>query len=218
MKATIGIVEDHTLVLKSLEIIINSFSCFEVTLLADSGSSLFEQIDKGESVPDILLIDVLMPEMNGDEVAVRVKKKYANVKLVAISGFDDSASVMKMIRAGCCAYLQKNIELEELEGALQEIWMKGYYNNYLTNMGFQASNTDWMDLRDRELEFLRLACSDLNYHEIADCMCLSIKTIDGYRACLFAKFGVKSRVGLVLEALKHNLISLTSHSYLKRKY
>jgi len=209
MQVTIGIVEDHKLILKSLEMLVGSFAHFKVVLSAESGRELFDKLEQHCTIPDILLVDVLMPDMEGDEIAVRIRKTYPAIKVVALSGLDDSFSVTKMIKAGCCAYLQKNMNLDDLELALGEIWKKGYYNSYLTNMAYQERNLKLIDLKEREIEFLKLACTDLTYHEIADNMCLSIKTIDGYRAALFNKFQVKNRIGLVLEVFKHNLIKFS---------
>lgn len=207
MNATIGIVEDQHLILKSLEMLINSFSHFDVVLSATNGIDLFEKLEQHFPVPDILLIDVVMPLMDGAEVAVQLKKNFPAIKLVALSGIDDSMSVVKMIKSGCCAYLLKSISLDGLEQALEEIWAKGYYNSRITDMGYQESNLKLMDLKENEMEFLKLACTDLTYHEIASNMCLSVKTIDGYRAALFEKFKVRNRIGLILKVLRHNLIA-----------
>ncbi|HWV74076.1 MAG TPA: response regulator transcription factor [Pseudosphingobacterium sp.] len=207
MNATIGIVEDQHLILKSLEMLINSFSHFDVVLSATNGIDLFEKLEQHFPVPDILLIDVVMPLMDGAEVAVQLKKNFPAIKLVALSGIDDSMSVVKMIKSGCCAYLLKSISLDDLEQALEEIWAKGYYNSRITDMGYQESNMKLMDLKENEMEFLKLACTDLTYHEIASNMCLSVKTIDGYRAALFEKFKVRNRIGLILKVLRHNLIA-----------
>lgn len=207
MNATIGIVEDQQLILKSLEMLVNSFPHFDVVLSATNGLELFEKLERHFSIPDILLIDVRMPLMDGVEVAVQLKKYYPAIKVVALSGLDDSMSVVKMIKSGCCAYLLKSMNLGDLELALEEIWAKGYYNSRITDMGYQEPNLKLMDLKENEMEFLKLACTDLTYHEIASNMCLSIKTIDGYRATLFDKFKVRNRIGLILEVLRHNLIA-----------
>lgn len=207
MKATIGIVDDHTLVLESLIMLINNLADFKVTLHAMDGKDLLSKLERQESYPDILLIDVLMPHMTGPEIVTQVKLLYPDIRLVALSVLNDSVSVLQMIKAGCCAYLTKNINILELNLALTEVWNRGYYNSYLTDRNIDIF-TDPISMTEREKEFLHLACSDLNYYEIAKRMFLSIKTIDGYRASLFLKFKVKSRTGLVLEAIKRKLITL----------
>ncbi|MFC6099815.1 response regulator transcription factor [Olivibacter domesticus] len=208
MKIKIGIVDDHTLVLESLIMLVNNLSNFEVTLHATDGKDLLQKLERQHDYPDILLVDVLMPYMEGSEVISTVKKSYPSIRLVALSVLNDSLNALKMIKAGCCAYLSKNINALELKLALTEIWSKGYYNSQLIDIENGALMNESTPLTDRELEFLELACSDLNYQQIAKKMFLSIKTIDGYRANLFHKFQVKSRTGLILEAIKRKLITV----------
>jgi|SRR5690606_29128644 len=209
MKRTIGIVDDQQLFLRSVGMYVNSFPGFEVTLYAVNGTDLFAKL-KRQPPPDILLIDVNMPQMDGPETAAKVRAEgYPKTKMVALSMMEDSRNVIKMIKAGCCAYLLKNMNPNDLELALLEIMNYGYYNSYVTNLCYrEQNNRNIVDLKDREMEFLNLACSDLTYQQIAAKMFLSIKTIDGYRASLFEKFQVKSRVGLVLEAIRQDLISV----------
>ncbi|QNL52053.1 response regulator transcription factor [Olivibacter sp. SDN3] len=208
MKGTVGIVDDQQLFLKSVGMYVNSFPNFDVTLYAVDGQDLLAKLGS-QPTPDILLIDVNMPQEEGYEVATKVRASYPNVKMVAFSMMEDAGNVMRMIRAGCCAYLVKNMDPNELEVALTEILLKGFYNSFVTNLCYQEQSKNMsFNLKDRELQFLQLACTDLTYQEIAAKMFLSIKTIDGYRAMLFEKFQVKSRVGLVMAALKHNLISV----------
>lgn len=209
MKGTIGIVDDQQLFLKTVGMFVNTFPDFEVILYASNGPDLLRKLKTQNPLPDILLIDVNMPEMEGAEIVSTIKKTYPSIKMAALSMMEDSQNVIRMIKAGCCAYLLKNMNPNELELALKEILLRGFYNTYVTNMCYQEMfNKESIDLKDREREFLELACSDLTYQQIASKMFLSIKTIDGYRAALFEKFQVKSRVGLVLEAIRQNVISV----------
>jgi len=208
MKGTIGIVDDQQLFLKSVGMYVDSFADFSVTLRATNGADLFKQLTDQPS-PDILLIDVNMPGENGDKIAAKIKTMYPSIKMAAFSMMEDSRNVMKMIKAGCCAYLSKSMDPTDLEIALKEIMNRGYYNTMMTNLWYHNQNHDQhIELKERELQFLELACSDLTYQEIAAKMFVSIKTVDGYRALLFEKFHVKSRVGLVLEAIRRNVISV----------
>ena len=125
--------------------------------------------------------------------------------------FDD-ISVINMIKAGCCAYLLKDIHPDELEKALTEVYTKGYYNADVSNINYRRlilkTKEDTVHFTEREKTFLKLACSDLTYKQISAEMHLSERTIDGYREALFEKLNVQSRVGMVLEALRRNLVSL----------
>ncbi len=213
MKITIAIADDHQLFLKSVGLLIENFENFEIVAEALNGESLLHKIQGLTELPDIILIDVNMPVLNGAATATRISVKYPQVKLVALSMKDDDTSVLDMIRAGCCAYLLKDMHPNDLERALIEIHNTGYYNADRSNIRFRKllssrQNQEKILLSEREKVFLQLSCSDLTYKQIADRMHLAERTIDGYRESLFQKLNVQSRVGMVLEALRRNLVSL----------
>ncbi|MES2328293.1 MAG: response regulator transcription factor [Bacteroidota bacterium] len=210
---TIGIVDDQRLFLKSLYTLINTFSSFNVILDALNADELVRKLDQCDNVPDILLVDVNMPVMEGPDVVKLVKKKYPALTMVALSMKDDDATIINMIRAGCSAYLVKDIHPDELEKALMEVYQKGYYNADAANLNYRrlishANGDELVKLSDRERTFLQLSCSDLTYKQIASQMNLSIKTVDGYRGELFEKLNVQSRVGMALEAVRRGLAVL----------
>lgn len=213
MKITIGIADDHTLFLRSLSILINSIPSFEVILEALNGEELLTQLRRSGPIPDIILLDVGMPVLNGIKTAAMLAKDYPTIKTAALSMKADDTTIISMFKAGCCAYLLKEIRPDELEKALMEIYSHGYYNADAINLNhrrlIQKSNDDKaLALTVREKVFLKHACSDLTYKEIATLMFLSERTIDGYRDALFEKMNVKSRVGMALEAIRQNLVSL----------
>lgn len=213
MKITIAIADDHQLFLKSVGLLIENFENFEIVAEALNGESLLHKLQGLTELPDIILIDVNMPVLNGAATASRISVKYPQVKLVALSMKDDDTSVLDMIRAGCCAYLLKDMHPNDLERALIEIHNTGYYNADRSNIRFRKllssrQNQEKILLSEREKVFLQLSCSDLTYKQIADRMHLAERTIDGYRESLFQKLNVQSRVGMVLEALRRNLVSL----------
>ncbi len=213
MKITIGIADDHQLFLKSLSILVESFKTFTILVDALNGEMLLKRLETLKDLPDLILLDVNMPVLDGPATAKIISEKYPRIKLVALSMKDDDTSVINMIRAGCCAYLLKEIHPNELEKALNEVYKTGYYNADISNLRYRRLLThqkeeEELHLTDREREFLKLACSDLTYRQIADKMHLSERTIDGYRESLFQKLSVQSRVGMVLEALRRNLVSL----------
>ena len=119
-----------------------------------------------------------------------------------------------MLRAGCCSYLLKDIHPDELEKALNEINKTGYYNADAANINFRRLIKHELEgnieLNEREKKFLQLASTDATYKQIALEMCLSERTIDGYREVLFKKFNVQSRVGLIMEALRKSIIQLNT--------
>lgn len=212
MKTPIGIVDDHQLFLKSLGLMLKSFKVYDVVLEALNGKEVQQKLAAGGSVPSIMLIDVNMPVMNGVETAKWLNSKYPQMKLVALSMNDNDTVIIDMIKAGCSAYLLKETHPDELERALQEIHKKGFYNADSSNINFRRllmTEKETVVLTEKEKIFLQYACSDLTYKEIAACMSLSERTIDGYRESLFGKLKVQSRVGLAMEAIKKGLVSLS---------
>ena len=118
-----------------------------------------------------------------------------------------------MIKAGCCAYLLKDSHPDELEKALLEIHSKGYYNGDVSNINYRRliksqQEEESLQLNEKEKMFLNLVCTEMTYKEIAQQMNLSERTIDGYRENMFHKLKVQSRVGLVLEAIRKELVKL----------
>jgi DNA-binding NarL/FixJ family response regulator len=210
MKITIGIADDQQLFLRSLSKLINSFAGFEVMVEALNGEELLKGIQILKTVPDIILIDVRMPVMDGPTAVNKITLSYPNIKTVALSMKEDDHSILTMLRAGCSAYLLKDVHPAELEKALNEVYDTGYYNSdsFSTHYRRLLKHMDLNELKitDREKAFLKLACSDFTYKEIASKMFLSEKTIDGYRDSLFQKLNVKSRVGMALEAIRLELV------------
>lgn len=211
MKISIGIVDDHQLFLKSLSLMLQSFNNYDVVIEAANGKDLQEKMSDKKNVPEIMLIDVNMPVMDGIATATWVNQNYPSVKLVALSQNDGDKTIIGMIKAGCCAYLLKDTHPNELEKALHEIYTKGFYNADVSNINYRRLlqfEKDSLNITDKEKIFLQYACSDMTYKQIAAKMNLSERTIDGYRESLFHKLKVQSRVGLALEAIRRELVTL----------
>ncbi|SFQ29292.1 response regulator [Parafilimonas terrae] len=213
MKITIGIADDHQLFLKSLSLLISSLEDFTIIAEGMNGKDLINKLEIKKIEPDIILLDVNMPVMDGRQTAEYLSEKYPAIKLVALSMKDDDATIISMIKAGCCSYLLKDIHPEELNKALLEINKKGYYNSDAANINYRRllqhqDKEKELQLTDKEKEFLQLACSDATYKQIAATMHVSERTVDGYRENLFKKLNVQSRTGMALEAIRRNFVSL----------
>lgn len=206
----IGIADDHQLFVKSVSLLLHAIGGFEVVLEAANGHALMDALAKSNQPPDIILLDVNMPLMNGIETAAALIKTYPLIKVVALSMNTDDISLIGMIRNGCCAYLMKDISPAELQKALQEVHSKGYYNseNMQHNMHkLMTQNTQDL-FSEKELQFIKLACSDETYREIAQQMKVSERSVDMYREKVFEKLGVSSRTGMALEAVRRKIYSL----------
>ena len=215
----LALVDDHTLFRKGLINLIELVcSNCEILFEADNGFDLQQKITK-EKEPDILLLDVNMPKMDGFATVQWLTENFPIVKILVVSMVEKEESIVRMLKLGVKGYLSKDVEPQVLGEALNAIMNKGfYYTDFITGKLVHALNnnnnpdkvkTDALRLmNDREKDFLKLACSELTYNEIAGKMFVSPKTVDGYRNALFEKFNVKSRVGLVLFAIKNELVVL----------
>ena len=212
-KHTLAIVDDHLLFGSSLEKLINSFDEFSVLFKARNGVELQKELTQQRSLPDIILLDYNMPVMNGYDTVKWLTQNHPKIKVLALSVEDNEKIILKMIREGAKGYFLKDIHPDELKDALHIVMEKGYYYSEavtasMVNALHPNSGDAPLKLKENELTFLQLACSEMTYKEIADIMNLSPKTIDGYRQELFNKLRIKNRVGLVIYALKNNLIEL----------
>jgi len=204
-KIQVGIVDDHSLLRKALAKLIGSFENYSV---------LFKtKITPQNVLPDVILLDVNMPDMDGYETVRWLHKTYPQIKVLALSMFSDENTIIRMLRLGAKGYILKNIEPEELKLALDSIMQKDFYlSEYISGKIVSGLHKDLGNpedpivLNDKEKEFLRLVCSELSYKDIADKMFISPRTVDNYRNTLFEKLKVRTRVGLVMFAIKNSLI------------
>jgi two-component system, NarL family, invasion response regulator UvrY len=210
-KVQVGIVDDHNLLRKALGKLISSFENYSVLFEGDSGKELKTKITQ-HVIPDIILLDVNMPDMDGYETVRWLNKNYPQVKVLALSMFSDETTIIRMLRLGAKGYILKNIEPEELKEALDSIMKKDFYlSEYISGKIISGLHKDLgnpdeqIPLSDKEKEFLRLVCSELTYKDIADKMYISHRTVDNYRNVLFEKLKVRSRVGLVMYAIKNGI-------------
>ena len=209
-KIKTGIVDDHRLFSRSLALMLENLNDFEVTIQAENGKDLQDKLNENNA-PEIMLVDVNMPVMDGMATAEFLVEQFPHCKLVALTTNDSDKSIIEMIKAGCCAYLLKDIEPLELRRALWEVHEKGYYNADASNINYRRLlkfEQELLNITEKEKQFLQLASSDKTYKQIAAEMGVSERTVDGYRETLFKKLNVQSRVGMVLEGIRKELVKL----------
>lgn len=207
----IFLVDDHLLLRDGIRRLVDQMDGYEVCGQAGSGTEFVRLVMQG-NVPDMVLLDLNMPLMNGEETAMWLKSKHPQVRIIALSMYDDDRHVIRMIRAGASGYLLKNISPAELHTALDHVRSGVFYCNQFVTMAMHKNIVSDPDdvakmysLTERHLEFLRLCATELTYKEIAHRMQLSVRTVDGYRDELFDRLKVRSRIGLVLFALRNGL-------------
>lgn len=212
MAHTVALVDDHLLIAKAISSIIEQFRDFEVLYECDNGKSLQERFKTKKNIPDIVLLDISMPMMDGFETAVWIKENHPAVMMMALTMQGDDESLIRMIKCGAHGYLHKNVHPTELQKALESLVQKGfYYPDWATSRVLQSiasgksEDTDKIEMSDREKEFLQYACTELTYKEIGEKMFCSPRTVESYRDSLFEKLGVKTRVALALYAVKIGL-------------
>lgn len=212
MYYSVAIVEDHTLLLQAIAEIVMKFENFKVSFLCKNGADLVNKLKTSESKPDLVLMDVNMPIMNGIETTKWLTDNFPEIKVLALTVVEEEHTILKMLRAGAKGYLLKDVDKNTLETALNKVMETGYFHSntvatVLYNSASGKANHEII-LKNTEIEFLKLLCTELTYKEIADKMFLSPKTIDGYRDTLFIKLNVKNRIGLVLYAIKNDIFIL----------
>ena len=211
----VALVDDHTMSRKGLAVLINLFPNYKVLLDVANGREFIDQLQT-DRLPDIVLLDIHMPVMDGYATAAWLRANHPEIRVLALSTMDSDSTIIKMIHQGARGYILKDADPKELQVAFEEILAKGYYYNEIVtrkviqsiHQGGQDAANAFPKLTEREMEFLKHACSEKNYQQIANEMYVSERTVDGYRESLFRKFNVTNRVGLVLYAIKNQLVQL----------
>jgi DNA-binding NarL/FixJ family response regulator len=206
-KILIAIVDDHTLFRNGVAGLMSEFDELQVVFEAGNGKQMQETLPN-HPIPDVILMDINMPVMDGYESTCWLKKNYPQIRVLALSMFEDDNAVIKMIKCGACGYVLKESKPRELLEAIKIIHSKGVYINEMVSgklIRTVADADDAPDFTKKELDFLKLCCSELTYKEIADKMYVSPRTVDNYREALFLKLNLKSRTGLVLYAIQNQI-------------
>lgn len=215
MHKTIILADDHILLRDALVNLINSFPEFTVVRVAADGTEVVKEIQAG-TVPDMVVLDLAMPKMDGYETAAWLKMNYPGTRIVVLTMYDSEIALIRLLQVGVRAFLKKDIHPTDLKLALVSVANDGYFYSHQTTakLGslFEKSSDNHQSvdkslLTEKEIKFIKYACSELTYKEIAMEMKLTPRIIDNYRDSLFDKLNVKSRVGLALYAIKNGVVS-----------
>lgn len=217
MSIKIALVDDHKLFRRALANLLETEEKFEIIFEAESGAEFFDYLRSGQE-PEVVLLDISMQGQDGFTVAGKLRKDYPMVRIIAVTVEDNEAAIIKMIKLGARGYVLKDADPDELFTAIDDVHNKGYYYSEYVSKTMANSinyhtrwdkNSDILDrLSQREITFLEYICNDLSYKEIAELMSVSVRTVDGYRDSLFQKISVRTRVGLVIFAIKNGVVKI----------
>lgn len=220
-KIKVAIADDHVLFRQGVRMLLENIEEVDLIFEADNGQELIDQFE--EEIPDVVLMDLRMPVMNGVETTRLVKENYPKTKVIVLTMHNEHQFILSLFQKGVNGYLLKNATKEELKDAILSVYENDYhFNDYISKammIGLFGSDDDkWKgedltSLKDRELDVLKMICAEKTSEEIAKTLFLSIRTIEGYRNKLLEKTGAKNTAGLVLYAVRNKLLSVDLQDY-----
>ncbi|PJF41910.1 MAG: DNA-binding response regulator [Phototrophicales bacterium] len=209
-KIRIIIVDDHDMVRQGLEIFLRAFDDFELVGQATNGLEALELCQ--ELQPDVVLMDMIMPEMDGVTAIREICSQYPNIKIIALTSFtDDSSLVQNALRAGAAGYLFKDVSVDDLAAAIRTAASgQPVLAPEAARMLIQATTQPTLEsfhLTDRELEVLALMVEGMSNRQIAHQLSISYSTVRFHVSSILSKLNVESRTEAVTVALRNNLLS-----------
>ncbi len=212
----VAIADDHKIFRSGVINTLTPYDNINVVFEAEDGEHLLEIMQQQQ--PDVILMDLKMPKMDGIQATIKVREKYPHVKVIILTMYEDDNFIVHLVENGANAYLLKNSEPEEIYEAICTTFDKGFYFNENVNLAllkkvlhknkqqFKPTFKNEVQLSDRELEVLKLICNEFTTQEISEKIFLSPRTVEGLRQKLLEKLNVKNTVGLVLYAFRNGLI------------
>ncbi|MFD0998487.1 response regulator [Ohtaekwangia kribbensis] len=223
----IGLIEDQLLFRKGMKAIIHEWTGMKVTLEASTGVEAVTLLKEAIEKPDVILLDLGLPTdkepaLNGIDLTIHIRSAYPEIKIIILSVHQHEDYISHLIEQGAHGYLVKDTDPEEVREAIHAVTIKGFYLNERTMYAIQnglskkkkskISLNDTTYLTSREKEILDLVCRQLTAEEIAEKLYISVKTVNGHRNNLLQKTGVRNTAGLVVFALKNNLVDVDRYT------
>lgn len=214
---TIGIAEDQQIFRKGLLLLLNSFKGMKVICEGENGKALIDQFV--QEVPQVVVLDYSMPVMGGIETAKHIRAHFPETKIILLSMYDDEEFIESAIENGANGYLSKDDDLNELEAAIKSVLSNHYYlNDRLSKVfinGLMSIGKIQPEFENEKVEFsedevliLDLISKELTNQEIAEKLCKGVRTVEKYRSRMIEKVGAQNTIGLIMYAIKHNVIDL----------
>lgn len=215
-RINVAMADDHILLRNALATLINNTEKCKVIYEASNGKELIDKI-KLDNYPDVVILDLNMPIMDGQETATYLLKNHPEIKVLMLTMFDSDLALIRLLKAGVKGFMKKDIHPSELIHAIQTTHENGYYYSPQTSSKLaslfrdsdvKSKSLDKIMLSEGELEFLKFVCTEMTYKEIAVNLKMNPRAIDGMRDNLFTKLDVKSRVGLAMYTIRHGIVSI----------
>ena len=221
-KITIALADDELLFRQGLKAILGKSNKINILFDANDGDDLMHKLRSTDELPEIIITDLKMPNLNGVEATKLIRKEFPDIKIIALTSYFSKPFIVNMISIGAVAYLAKNSTPALMLTTIEEVAEKGFYydtqvmkfiHEGLLNPGEKnlKSNFDTTYFTKREREVLNLICKQLTTNEIADKLFISPRTVEGHRNNLLLKTESKNVAGLVIYAIRHKLVSLESN-------
>ena len=215
-KVNIIITDDHKLFRKGIIALLSDFDFIGEINEASNGAELLELLSSMKTLPNLILLDLRMPVMDGVEAQKKIRELYPDIRIIILTMENDEQFILHLISEGVNGYLLKNADPDEMEKAILKVIEKGYYFSddismlVMRNLKKKEKSEAIFnpDFTERELQILQLICKEYSNSEIAEECDISIRTAEGYRQKLIEKSGAKNIAGLVVQAIKYNWISI----------
>jgi DNA-binding NarL/FixJ family response regulator len=211
----VAIADDHKIFRKGVILSLRQYVNIKFVLEADNGQDLINGLP-GEEVPDVILMDLRMPQKDGIETTKYVAKHFPNIHIICLTMFEDERFVSHMMEVGANGYLLKSAEPQEIKQAIMEVVTKGYYlNNFVNRILLKKSHarqkvaptlTHEVTVSERERDVIKYICMEFTAQEIAQKLEVSPRTVEAIKDRLMERFGAKNTAGLVFFAVKNNII------------
>jgi DNA-binding NarL/FixJ family response regulator len=212
-KIKVAFADDHVFVLTLMSDFVQASGDCEVLFKATDGEQVLHYLSKG-LVPDVLILDLDMPKLNGYQTALKIRDHYPKTRIVVLSMYHTDTLVIRMLNIGAKAFLKKDCQPEELLLAIKEVMKTGkYFDNLADQLANMLSDPDNLPitrniLTEVEKEFIKFCCTELGYKEIAVKLKMKPHQLEKLREAVFEKMGVRTRVGLVIYAMEHKLVAV----------
>lgn len=215
----IAVVDDHALFREGMVALLSDYEDLEVVLQANNGIDLFNKLKR--RTPHVVLLDIEMPEMNGIETTILLKKRYPKIKIIILTMHTDEEFIFDLMSKGANGFLPKDKSVDAVVGAINCVMKKGYYYNDQITEAIMKGNSGQLKaadllyktaLTEREIEIVKLICAQKTNKEIGDILNISTRTVDHHKTNIFLKVGTNTTIGIVMFAVETKLISFIPNS------